>query len=135
MAGVRDSKVLSTQREAKAWAPARETELRTRKDAEPAETHTIAEMLRRYLREVSSTKLGARPEGLHIEASLRDASALDSPTSADIKTPEIVAWRDARLSGYTGPDGVRNQPALTASVLRDIKWLRSAFSTARKEWH
>lgn len=135
VAGVRDSKVLRTQREAKAWASTRETELRARKDAEPAETHTVEEMLRRYLREVSSTKLGARPEGLRIEAFLRDFPALATSTLADIKTPEIAAWRDARLNGFTGPDGVRNRPVSTASVLRDINWLRNAFSIARKEWH
>ena len=135
VAGVRDSKVLRTQREAKAWASTRETELRTRKDAEPAETHTVEEMLRRYLREVSSTKLGARPEGLRIEAFLRDFPALAASTLADIKTPEIAAWRDARLKGFTGPDGLRKRPVSTASVLRDINWLRNAFSIARKEWH
>lgn len=62
VAGVRDSKVLRTQREAKAWASARETELRQRKDAQPADLHTVRDMLTRYEKEVSSEKQGARHE-------------------------------------------------------------------------
>lgn len=135
VAGVRDSKVLRTQREAKAWASARETELRQRKDAQPAELHTVSDMLLRYDREVSSTKLGARPESLRIAAFLREFPALARLPLSQFNTPEVAAWRDARLSGFVGPDGRPNRPVSSASVLRDINWLRNAFSIARKEWH
>ncbi|MEX3527297.1 MAG: hypothetical protein VB143_08595 [Burkholderia sp.] len=39
--GQRDSKVLRTQREAKAWAAARELELRRQKTAAPGDLHTV----------------------------------------------------------------------------------------------
>ncbi|MBN9642910.1 MAG: tyrosine-type recombinase/integrase [Achromobacter sp.] len=135
VAGVRDSKVLRTQREAKAWASARETELRQRKDAQPADLHTVRDMLTRYEKEVSSKKQGARHESLRIDAFLRDFPDIADRKLSNIHTPDLAMWRDARLAGFTAPDGRRSRPVSSASVQRDINWLRNAFSIARKEWH
>ncbi|WP_064496234.1 tyrosine-type recombinase/integrase [Ralstonia insidiosa] len=134
VAGTRDSKVFRTKREAQLWASSREIELREQKNKSPAERHTVAEMLARYREEVSSKKAGARAEGLRIDAFLRDFQELAEKTLAETKTPDLAAWRDARLNGEL-PDGRKVRPVASATVLRDINWLRNAFLVARDEWH
>jgi hypothetical protein len=47
----------------------------------------------------------------------------------------IPEKRDARLEGFLGSDGEKVDPVGTASVQRDIRWLRSAFNIVHKEWH
>lgn len=135
VAGVRDSKVLRTQREAKAWASARESELRRNKDASPSERHTVREMLEKYRDEVSPTKGGAQFELLRIESFLRDFPLIAAKSLADVCTPDFAAWRDARLNGFTNPLGKKSRPVVASTVQRDINWLHNAFTIARKEWH
>ena len=45
----RDSQTFRTQREAKAWAANRETEIRAQKGRDPGELHTVGEMFREYI--------------------------------------------------------------------------------------
>ncbi|CAB3916276.1 MULTISPECIES: tyrosine-type recombinase/integrase [Achromobacter] len=135
VSGVRDSKILRTQREAKAWAAAREFELRQSKERPADELHTVRQMLERYVEEISIGKQGARHEGLRIQAFLRDFPDLADKTLSQFTTPDLANWRDTRMKGFTAPDGRTIRPVSTASVQRDINWLRNAFSIARKEWH
>lgn len=121
--GVRDSKVLRTQREAKAWASAREHELRALRETPTADLHTVAEMLKRYADEVSPSKRTGVAETKRIQAFLRDFPDLAAMKLSQFKTPQLAAWRDARLKTVS-----------TSSVTRDINWLRNAFAIARKEW-
>lgn len=121
---LRDSATFRTQREAKAWAAARESELRARKDMEPGELHTVAEAFKRYVQDVSSTKRGEQKERLRLEAFMRDFPHLASLRLADFKTPQLAEWRDARLKKVSA-----------SSVVRDINLLRNVFIIARKEWH
>lgn len=124
VSGVRDSKILRTQREAKAWAAAREIELRAAKNQPAAECHTVAQMLLRYGEEVSVKKRGARAEQLRLAAFIRDFPALSDLTLAEFKTPHLARWRDVRLKTVS-----------PAAVSRDINLLRNAFKIAREEWH
>ncbi|WP_439684877.1 Integrase [Cupriavidus oxalaticus] len=133
--GVRDSKVFRTQREAKAWAAAREIELRRTQDTAPGDLHTVSDMLKRYGEEVSPKKRGSRAELLRIQAFLRDFPEIGALTLSQVKTPHLAAWRDARMAGFTTDDGRRVAAVSGASVLRDINWLRNAFLIAKKEWH
>lgn len=119
VAGERDSRTFRTQREARAWADARENELRKA----PAQRYTVRDLLERYADEISSKKAGARFEGLRITALLREHPDLADMLLADVKTPHIAAWRDARLRMVT-----------PATVQRDINWLRNAFKVGREEW-
>lgn len=135
VAGKRASKVFRTQREAKAWSAQKEHELATQRDAPPAELYTLHQLLTRYAEEVSVQKGGARAEQLRIQALLRDFPDLATKPLATIKTPDLAAWRDARLEGFIRPDGQKVRPVSIASVQRDVNWLRNAFSIARKEWH
>ncbi|MEX3924370.1 tyrosine-type recombinase/integrase [Paraburkholderia sp. BR10936] len=122
--GVRDSRTFRTQREARAWAASREHEIRLQSTQSPGERYTVRDMLERYEREVSSTKKGARSESLRIASLLKNFPDFAALKLADVRTPDLAAWRDARLRDVS-----------PASVNRDINWLRNAFSVARKEWH
>lgn len=122
--GTRDTKVFRTQREAKAWSAARESELRERSEMAPAELHTVEDAFKRYVRDVSSTKQGEQKEKLRLDAFARDFPHLAAMKLADFKTPQLAEWRDARLKKVSA-----------SSVVRDINLLRNVFIIARKEWH
>jgi integrase len=132
--GQRDSQVFESKREARAWASKREHELRQTKGKPEAERHTLREMLVRYGEEVTANKKSERAEQLRIKAFLKHFPTLADKALSDIKTPLLVAWRDARLQGFTAPDGTYVKAVTPASILRDINWLRNAFSVARLEW-
>lgn len=121
--GRRDSQVLRTHREAKAWGSARETELREQAAKSPAELHTVREAFRKYKEEVSCKKEGAHQEELRLDAFVRDFPDLAELTLAEFDTPHLAEWRDARLK--------KVQPA---SVNRDVNLIRNVFTKARKEW-
>jgi len=120
--GVRDSQCFRTQREAKAWASARETELRERSDKTPGERHTLADVLTRYRDEVSIHKRGQRWEAIRIKAFM--ASALPVNAAIGEVTPEAIGiWRDDRL-----------RTVGNGTVLREIALLSAVFEEARREW-
>jgi integrase len=121
---VRDSATFRTQREAKAWAAARESEIRAQKDMAPGELHTVSDAFKRYIRDVSSTKQGEQKEALRLQAFERDFPHLASLKLAEFKTPQLAEWRDARL-----------KKVKPGSVVRDINLIRNVFYTARDEWH
>ncbi|WP_321899532.1 tyrosine-type recombinase/integrase [Paraburkholderia heleia] len=133
--GKRTTRTFATKREAAAWAAAEETTARERKALPESELHSVRDMLSRYAREVSPRKKGSRPERLRIAAFLRNFPLLADKKLSDIRTPDLAAWRDARLGGFFGPSGERVQAVSSASVLRDIAWLSNAFTVAKNEWH
>jgi len=66
LAGVRDSAIFKTKREAVLWAAQRETVIKDN-DGKPAgELHCLRDALRRYAREVSPLKCGVRWEQLRL---------------------------------------------------------------------
>lgn len=121
--GLRDSRIFRTVREAKTWAAAREQELQDQGSAPAGDRHTLRDMLERYEREVIPNKRSWRTESLRLRAFLRDFPALADKRLAAVATPDLAAWRDARRKVVTD-----------AAILRDMSWLRNAFSVARKEW-
>ncbi|MDN7179050.1 tyrosine-type recombinase/integrase [Caballeronia sp. SEWSISQ10-4 2] len=135
VAGVRDSKVLRTKREANTWGAARETELRESAAKPEAERHTVAAMLTRYSEEISANKEGARHEQLRINAFIRDFPAIAKLNLADLTTPVLGQWRDARLAGFTAPGGRVVAKVRTGSAQRDVSWMSNACKVARLEWH
>lgn len=124
LGNVRDSGSFRTLREAKAWAAARESEIRAKSKLEPAQLYTVADAFKRYVRDVSSTKQGEQKERLRLDAFARDFPHLVAMRLADFKTPQLAEWRDARLKKVS-----------SSSVVRDINLLRNVFIIARKEWH
>lgn len=117
--GVRASRVFRTQREAQAWAAATEAELST----SPADRHTLADLIDRYRRDVLPRKKGGDHEDRQAAALVRDFPDMASKTLAALDTPDLAAWRDARLKKVSD-----------ATILRQLNWMRHAFRLAREEW-
>lgn len=114
----RDSETFRTKQEASAWALQREAELTGTRLAD----HTLGDALRRYARDVSPSKRGARWETLRLDAMGRDAVA--GKRLADLRTPDLASWRDRRLAEVA-----------PSTVAREMNLLRSVLRLAWKEWH
>lgn len=121
--GLRKTATFRTKREAQAWASATELELRNNLKRSPAELHTVRSMLEKYAETITPLKAGERAEGLRINALLREFPALADKLLSEVDTPDLVAWRDARLKVVSA-----------AAVLRDVNWFRNAFRVCREEW-
>lgn len=122
-AGVRKSATFLTKAEATNWAAAEEAAiLAGTRGQYPRKT--LGDALDEYERRVSVHKKGARHEGLRMQALRRDFPELSGKILSEITTPDLVAWRDARLQTVT-----------PGSVQRDINLLRNVFAVARDEWH
>jgi integrase len=131
---IRDSKVLRTNREAKAWGAAREHEIKLQLAQSPAERHTVAEALKKYSEEVSPKKDGTKWEQNRIEAFIRDFPDYASRPLGEADTPMWAQWRDLRLKGFTQPDGKKRRGITSGSVLRELSLYSNMFTIARKEW-
>ena len=117
--GQRASDTFRTNREAQAWASAKEAELAEA----PATRHTVRQLIERYQEEVIPKKKGKDHEDRQATAFLRDFPELADKKLSDVDTPDMAAWRDARLKTVSD-----------ATVLRSLNWLRHAFRLAREEW-
>lgn len=121
--GVRKSKTFPHKATAQAWAAQQESDILSGHVGKwPAKTVTDA--IARYEREVSSQKRGERSEGLRFRAIERDFPMLCAMIFAEVKTPDLVLWRDARLKKVS-----------KGSVQRDINLLRNLWTVAAREWH
>lgn len=116
--GKRATKVHRTQAEARKWIAQRELEL----SGAQLEAHTLAEALGRYAREVSPSKRGHRWETIRL-AALAKAPIAAMRLEA-LRTPDLAAWRDARLSEVS-----------PSTARRELNLLRSVFGQCVKEWH
>jgi integrase len=129
IAGVRDSKVLSTKRECENWAAIRTNELRNNAKTGLSGNHTLLQALRKYATDVSPKNKGERWEVVRLTALERQL-----PVSLPIQriTAQILSeWRDDRLRTVSKSTGSTIKPA---SVLREMKLLGSVFEVARREW-
>lgn len=115
---VRMSKSFPTKAEAIAWAAtvAREPV----SGAAPVGT-TVADLLRRYAREVSPGKKGLRWERNRLEAISR--SPLGAVRLSDLRPKHLADFRDARLKDVS-----------SGSVIREFILLSAVFNRAMKEW-
>lgn len=121
--GHRESKTFRTQREAKAWAEARVTELREDATKTPTEKHTLKDAVLRYQQEESPKKRGQRWEIIRLDAMLRDDNFPSDKSMGDLTADLFAFWRDARL-----------KQVQAGSVLREISLISDLFETARIEW-
>jgi hypothetical protein len=120
--GVRKSATFDTKAEATGWAASEEAAILAAKRGQ-FPRKTLREAIERYRTAVSTKKRGERSEGLRFDAIVRDFPELAGKVLYEVKTPDLVAWRDARLKKVT-PGAVR----------RDANLLRNLFSVARDEW-
>lgn len=114
-----ESRTFDTRAEAKAWAELREEDLRLGRLS--SRSATLGEAMRRYARDVSPTKRGARWERLRLNALL--SWDRTRKTIASLTPNDVAAWRDARLREVS-----------PATVAREMNLLRSVLEMARKEW-
>jgi integrase len=117
---VRKSATFPTKRAAAAWAAAFVVEAQNR-EAGVIPDIPFAVALKRYQREVSVTKRGAKFEICRINYMLRDALA--SVRLPVLSIPDVAAWRDRRMRQVT-----------PGTVLRDWSLLNHVFSVAVREW-
>jgi integrase len=123
VSGRRDSKIFRTQREAKAWAAARTTAIRTEINKTPSERHTLADAVRRYLEEVSPGKRGERWERVRLKALLLDPNFPSGEIMGDLTSEHFALWRDSR-----------SRQVQAGTVLREISLVSALIEAARIEW-
>lgn len=90
-------------------------------DRTEAEQCTLADLLKRYAKEVSSTKRGVEVELIRINALCR--SPLARFSVAGITGRHLAQWRDQRLSEVSG-----------STVARELTLIGHAFTVAIREW-
>lgn len=117
----RRSDTFRTLREAKIWAAATETELRSLPDNELKPGHTLQDALDRFGEEVSPTHRGERWEIIRLGRLAKSLPA--KKRIRDVTTTDLAAWRDERLKQVSA-----------GAVLRELGLLSSVFETARREW-
>lgn len=116
--GQRDSKVFDTKAEASAWALQREGELSGKRL--PAKT--FGDALDQYGKDVAPTHRGYAWEMLRVNAMAKLPMA--KKLLVDITAGDITEWKTARLAKVS-----------PATVLREMKLMRSVFEAARKDFH
>jgi integrase len=120
--GIRRSKTFPHKATATAWASQQETDIANGKVGKyPAKT--VSDAIDRYEREVSAYKRGKDFESKKFRALERDFPTFCGMLISDVKTPDLVDWRDARLKKVT-----------KGSVQREINLLRNLWTVASKEW-
>lgn len=121
--GVRKSKTFPHKATAQAWAAQEENAILSGSVGRfPAKT--VSDAIARYEREVSSQKRGERTESLRFRRLERKFPALCEMIISQVKTPDLVTWRDARLKDVS-----------KGSVQREINLFRNLWTVASKEWH
>ncbi len=142
VSGQRKSKSFRLKSEANEWAAA-ETE---RLKGPAKHGTTLAQLLERYKAEESPKKATKDNEALRIDAFLRNWPKLAAKPLADLVAADFARWRDARIAGRAEDGGdtvvvmrkgkevlTKLKPLKSASVLRDVSWLKAAIFKARGE--
>ncbi len=119
------SKTFSVKADAEAWARSVEHEMDRGQFVSrvEAESTTLAECLKRYEKEVTPRKKGARQEMMKIRVILRHRIA--SLYMANVRGSDIAGYRDDRLAEGKAPSTVQKELALLSHL----------FNTARREWN
>lgn len=121
--GVRKSKTFTTKAAATAWAAVEEAAIIS-DDGARFPRKTLADAMQRYAEHVSPRKQTEAAELKRLNFFRREFPDLAAKVISEVRTPDLVRWRDARLKSVT-PGAVR----------RDANLIRNVFSVARDEWH
>lgn len=117
------SKTFDLKSDAEKWARQQERLIDAGQwvDRTEAEQTTLGELLKRYAREISSTKRGADIEVIRINALRRTPLAKHSVSA--ITCQALSKWRDHRLTEVSG-----------STVTRELQILSHVFNVAIREW-
>lgn len=124
--GQRATKVLPSERAAKNWAAAKETEFRLDTQKTTGEKFTLLDALQKY---VASDKIAERDrERKRFITLINNASSKEynfplHKKMADLDTSDFTDWRDARL-----------KKVKPNTFLRELSCINSMMNVARKEW-
>jgi integrase len=113
-----------TKAEAQRWASEIEGDMSRKRfvDTREAEATTVAEALKRYEREVSAQKKGARQEQTRIKT--WSESKYGSKSMAELRSSDLAEYRDARLAEGVSTNTVRLSLALISHL----------YTVAIKDW-
>ena len=116
-------KTFPTKAEAERWARSVEGEMDRGEFTDQREIArtTLADLVRRYMAEVTPSKRGARDEVIRLNAMLRNR--ICGLSLVNLAPQEVARYRDERLQ-VCGP----------ATVIRDLAVLSSIVNHARREW-
>ena len=117
------SATFDTKAEAQRWAAGIEGDIARSVfvDSREAQRTTLGDALKRYRREVSDAKKGARQEGVRINAWLKHPLAEKS--LASITSSDLAEYRSERL-----------KTAAPATVRLDLAIISNLYTVAAKEW-
>lgn len=118
------SRTFMYREDAEKWLRSTERELETTGfvDRREAEKNTLAQILKRYQKEVTPAKKSAPIESIKIDVLLKDP-VLPNLKMTAISSTAVAAWRDRRLQVVSG-----------ATVNREIDVLSAVLNHARREW-
>lgn len=118
------SATFDTKADAQRWAAEIEGDMSRSRfvDVREAEQTTLAEGLKRYLREVSDHKKGAKQEALRIKRWM--AHPVSAKSMAAVKSSDMAEYRDERIKGG----------ASSATVRLDLAIISHLYTIASKEW-
>lgn len=120
--GVRKSQTFATKGAAKAWA-AREESALLDGTGSKWPNKTLADAIKRYLKEVTPTKGSARSEAIMLKQTLAEFGPLCAKVLHTITAADLAAWRDTRAKTVSG-----------STVVRYAAVLRNVWTVAGKEW-
>ncbi|MHB1144090.1 MAG: tyrosine-type recombinase/integrase [Thiobacillus sp.] len=117
------SKSFDLKKDAAKWARQQERLFDTGQwvDRSEAEQTTLKDLLKRYAKEISSTKRGAEVETIRINAMCRTSLAMYAVTA--VTGQKLASWRDERLVEVSG-----------STVTRELQLLGHVFTVAIREW-
>lgn len=118
------SATFDSKADAQRWAAEVEGDMSRARfvDVREAEQTTIAQALKRYRREISDHKKGARQEGVRIDRWLDHPLA--NKSLATLKSSDLAEYRDARAKAG----------AATATIRLDLAIISHLYTIAAKEW-
>jgi integrase len=115
------SKLFATRSDALNWSKEIEAKLLLGAEVKKEDGASVADLLKRYLAEVTPQKRGKEPERYRLAKLCRDPIAHYS--IAKLSPVEVADYRDRRLAS-AAPD----------TVIKELNLLSAVFETARKEW-
>lgn len=118
------SATFDTKADAQRWAAEIEGDMSRSRfvDVREAEQTTLADGLKRYLREVSDHKKGAKQEALRIKRWM--AHPVSAKSMAAVKSSDMAEYRDERIKAG----------ASSATVRLDLAIISHLYTIASKEW-
>ena len=117
--GIRKSATFSTKTEATKWALFIESQIDTG-EYSPVPKMTFAELIDKYVEEVTPSKGGARSESLRLNRIAK--TPLGAVALEDLSKADFERWQEKRLTEVSVLSVLRERVSLSAVVTQAIKW-------------